>query len=61
MNLTSRYCACDRCGEGIHYLEKVLQSHAVIHIAGGELFRQVLCSACARCGFLIICTNNENC
>jgi hypothetical protein len=31
-------------------LEKILASHALIHTADGELFREAILHACARCG-----------
>jgi hypothetical protein len=40
-------------------LEKILHSHALIHTADGELFRDVLRSAGARCGLKIMCTKER--
>jgi len=37
-------------GRVLPELEKILQSHALIHTADGELFRDALRSACVRCG-----------
>lgn len=37
-------------GRPLPELEKVLGSHALIHTADGELFREALLHACARCG-----------
>jgi hypothetical protein len=36
-------------GRALPDLEKILQSHALIHTADGELFRDAVRSACARC------------
>lgn len=36
-------------GRPLPVLEKILVSHALIHTADGELFRQALRSGCARC------------
>ena len=37
-------------GRALPALEKILASHALIHTADGELFRDSLRAACARCG-----------
>jgi hypothetical protein len=37
-------------GRPLPSLDKILASHALIHNAEGELFREVLASACGRCG-----------
>jgi len=42
-------------GKPLPELEKILQSHALIHTADGELFRQALRRASTRCGLQIIC------
>lgn len=36
-------------GKALPNLEKILESHALIHTADGELFREAIRSACARC------------
>ena len=37
-------------GRPLPVLEKILASHALIHTADGELFREAILRACARCG-----------
>ena len=37
-------------GRPLPVLEKILASHALIHTADGELFREAILHACARCG-----------
>jgi hypothetical protein len=37
-------------GRALPELEKILMSHALIHSADGELFREVIRGACERCG-----------
>ena len=37
-------------GRPLPELEKVLASHSLIHTADGELFREAILHACARCG-----------
>ena len=37
-------------GRPLPSLEKILASHALIHTADGELFREAILYACARCG-----------
>jgi hypothetical protein len=37
-------------GRPLPSVEKILASHALIHTADGELFREVILHACARCG-----------
>lgn len=37
-------------GRPLPNLEKILASHALIHTADGELFREAILHACARCG-----------
>jgi hypothetical protein len=39
-------------GKPLPVLEKILASHALIHTADGELFREALLHASARCGLL---------
>jgi hypothetical protein len=41
-------------GKPLPNLEKVLSSHALIHTADGELFREALLHACARCGLPVL-------
>jgi hypothetical protein len=40
-------------GRPLPSLEKILASHALIHTADGELFREAILHACARCGLRI--------
>lgn len=42
-------------GKALPALDKVLASHALIHTADGELFREALLHACARCGLAMLC------
>ena len=42
-------------GKRLPELEKILRSHALIHTADGELFREVLRRASTRCGLQITC------
>ena len=37
-------------GRALPGLEKIIASHALIHTADGELFREALRAACSRCG-----------
>jgi hypothetical protein len=46
-------------GRPLPELEKILQSHALIHTADGELFREVLRSASTRCGLRVACTKER--
>jgi hypothetical protein len=46
-------------GRPLPELEKVLQSHALIHTADGELFREALRSASLRCGLKLTCTKER--
>jgi hypothetical protein len=39
-------------GRALPELEKILASHALIHTADGELFREALLHASARCGLI---------
>jgi hypothetical protein len=41
-------------GKPLPGLEKILASHALIHTADGELFREALLHASARCGFPVL-------
>ena len=47
-------------GKALPDLEKILQSHALIHTADGELFRQVLHLACKRCGLELACARERD-
>jgi len=47
-------------GKPLPDLEKILQSHALIHTADGELFRQVLRLACKRCGVELACARERD-
>ena len=40
-------------GKPLPELEKILASHALIHTADGELFRECLLHACERCGIRV--------
>ena len=46
-------------GKPLPELQKILESHALIHTADGELFREVLRSASNRCGLQITCTKER--
>jgi len=46
-------------GRQLPELEKILASHALIHTADGELFREVLRGASARCGLRLACTKDR--
>ena len=46
-------------GRPLPELEKILHSHALIHTADGELFREVLRRASAHCGLKIMCTKER--
>jgi hypothetical protein len=46
-------------GKPLPELEKILQSHALIHTADGELFREVLRRASTQCGLQITCTKER--
>jgi hypothetical protein len=46
-------------GRPLPELQKVLQSHALIHTADGELFREALRSASVRCGLRVTCTKER--
>ncbi len=46
-------------GRALPELEKILLSHALIHTADGELFREVLRGACARCGLRLECIKDR--
>jgi len=41
-------------GKPLPQLEKILASHALIHTADGELFREALTRASVRCGFEVV-------
>jgi hypothetical protein len=46
-------------GRPLPELQKILESHALIHTADGELFRDVLRHATTRCGLQITCTKER--
>ncbi len=46
-------------GKALPALEKILASHALIHTADGELFREALLHATARCGLAMICIKDK--
>jgi hypothetical protein len=46
-------------GRPLPELQKILQSHALIHTADGELFREALRSASTRCGLRVACTKER--
>ena len=57
-SLRAQGCRLTRCGlvlssgRTLPNLSGILASHALIHTADGELFREALLHACARCGLL---------
>jgi hypothetical protein len=46
-------------GKTLPALDKILASHALIHTADGELFREALLHACARCGLAMLCIKEK--
>lgn len=46
-------------GRDLPPLESVLASHALIHAAEGELFRQALIQGCGRCGVALVGTRER--
>jgi len=46
-------------GRALPGLEKIVQSHALIHTADGELFREALRHSCTRCDLEILCTKEK--
>jgi hypothetical protein len=46
-------------GKPLPALDKILVSHALIHTADGELFREALLHASARCGVAMICVKDK--
>jgi len=46
-------------GKALPSLEKILLSHALIHTADGELFREALRHSCADCGVEIACIRDR--
>jgi hypothetical protein len=46
----TRGCLLRASGRPLPALEKILASHALIHTADGDLFREAILHACARCG-----------
>ena len=47
-------------GRPLPALEDILASHALIHTADGELFREALAEACARCGMRLCRVKEKN-
>jgi hypothetical protein len=47
-------------GKPLPNLEKILQSHALVHTADGELFREVLRLACKRCALQLTSTRERD-
>jgi len=47
-------------GKPLPDLERILQSHALIHTADGELFREVLRLACKRCSLKLTCARERD-
>jgi hypothetical protein len=47
-------------GRPLPELERILASHALIHTADGELFRECLLHASARCGLEVICVKERD-
>jgi hypothetical protein len=54
-----RSCLLLSSGRPLPDLEKILQSHALIHTADGELFRDSIRCASARCGLQVACTKER--
>jgi hypothetical protein len=53
-------CALLRAsGKTLPELKRILASHALIHTADGELFREALAKASARCGFSLVRTKEK--
>jgi hypothetical protein len=50
----SRGALLQASGKPLPELEKILASHALIHTADGELFRECLLHASARCGLAVV-------
>jgi hypothetical protein len=48
--MLTRGCLLLASGRPLPDLEKILASHALIHTADGELFREAILHACVRCG-----------
>ena len=46
-------------GRPLPEFEKILSSHALIHTADGELFREAIRGACARCRLRLTCTKER--
>ena len=46
-------------GKPLPALDKILSSHALIHTADGELFREALLHASARCGLAMTCVKER--
>jgi hypothetical protein len=46
-------------GRPLPELEKILASHAMIHTADGELFREALTRASIRCGLQLVCVKEK--
>ncbi|MGB7844100.1 MAG: hypothetical protein WBL63_00665 [Candidatus Acidiferrum sp.] len=46
-------------GRPLPELEKILASHALIHTADGELFRECLLHASERCGLVVACIKDR--
>jgi hypothetical protein len=46
-------------GKSLPEFEKILASHALIHTADGELFREAILHACARCGVKAECIKEK--
>lgn len=46
-------------GRVLPSLEKILTAHPLIHTADGELFREALTRASARCGLQLLCTKEK--
>jgi hypothetical protein len=46
----TRGCLLLASGRPLPVLDKILASHALIHTADGELFREAILQACSRCG-----------
>jgi hypothetical protein len=46
-------------GKTLPSLDRILLSHALIHTADGELFREALCGAFAQCGLEMTCIKDR--
>jgi len=47
-------------GKALPSLDKIVQSHALIHTAEGELFREAVRHSCARCDVQLLCRKERD-